>query len=72
MDRLALVTATTRGIVAAVAASLIERGWHVIGIARHPAPIADPRYRHILLDLADSTALAGAIETTAAARRRSA
>jgi NAD(P)-dependent dehydrogenase (short-subunit alcohol dehydrogenase family) len=67
VDRLALVTGTTRGIGAAVAARLIERGWDVIGIARRPAPIAEPHYRHILLDLADSSALAAAIEPQLAA-----
>jgi benzil reductase ((S)-benzoin forming) len=61
-DRLAVVTGTTRGIGGAVAAGLIERGWHVKGIARHPAPIEHPRYRHILLDLEDSAALAGTVE----------
>ncbi len=61
-DRLAVVTGTTRGIGGAVAAGLIERGWHVEGIARHPAPIEHPRYRHILLDLEDSATLADTVE----------
>jgi benzil reductase ((S)-benzoin forming) len=66
-ERLVVVTGTTRGIGAAVAARLIERGWHVEGIARHPAPIEHPRYRHLLLDLEDSAALAGTVERQLAA-----
>lgn len=66
-DRLALVTGTTRGIGAAVTARLLERGWQVVGIARHPAPIDHPRYRHLLLDLEDSAALADTVERELAA-----
>jgi benzil reductase ((S)-benzoin forming) len=61
-DRFAVVTGTTRGIGAAVAARLIERGWQLVGIARHPAPIDHPRYRHLLLDLEDSAALGDTVE----------
>jgi benzil reductase ((S)-benzoin forming) len=66
-DRLAIVTGTTRGIGAAVASRLLERGWQVVGIARHPAPIDQPRYRHLLLDLEDSAALADTVERELAA-----
>jgi benzil reductase ((S)-benzoin forming) len=61
-DRLAVVTGTSRGIGAALSALLIERGWEVVGIARHPAPIDHPKYRHLLLDLGDAAALAETIE----------
>jgi len=61
-DRLAVVTGTTRGIGAAIAGRLIERGWQTVGIARHPAPIDHPRYRHLLLNLEDSAALAATVE----------
>jgi benzil reductase ((S)-benzoin forming) len=58
----ALVTGTTRGIGAAVAAQLLDRGWEVVGVARHAAPIEHARYRHITLDLAQPAALEPAIE----------
>jgi benzil reductase ((S)-benzoin forming) len=62
MDRLAIVTGTSRGIGAAVAERLLERGWDVVGIARHRAPIADPRYRHLNIDLENASALAETVE----------
>lgn len=55
--RLALVTGTSSGIGAALAAALLERGWTVIGLARRAADFGHPRYRHIALDLADLEAL---------------
>jgi benzil reductase ((S)-benzoin forming) len=61
-DRLALVTGTSRGIGAAVAAHLIERGWDVVGIARHPTAIDHPRYRHVQFDLANAAAIAATVE----------
>jgi benzil reductase ((S)-benzoin forming) len=61
-DRFALVTGTSRGIGAAVAARLLERGWCVAGVARHRAAIDHPAYRHLAVDLADPGALASAIE----------
>ena len=66
-DRLALVTGTTRGIGAAVAAQLLERGWQVIGIARHPSPVDHARYRHLILDLADAGTLSATIDRDVAA-----
>lgn len=61
-DRLALVTGTSRGIGSAVAARLIERGWNVVGIARHPGTINHSHYRHVAFDLADTAALADTLE----------
>jgi len=51
-DRCAIVTGTTAGLGEAVARQLLARGWAVIGVARRPAAIADPRYHHIACDLA--------------------
>ena len=56
-QRLALVTGTSSGIGAALAAALLERGWIVIGLARRAADFGHPRYRHIAVDLADLEAL---------------
>lgn len=63
--RIALVSGTTRGIGAAVADQLLERGWSVIGLARHPAAIDHERYRHVSIDLADAATLAATIEREA-------
>jgi NAD(P)-dependent dehydrogenase (short-subunit alcohol dehydrogenase family) len=57
VDRLAIVTGTSAGLGAAIAALLLKRDWRVIGIARRGAEITHPRYRHVLLDLADVEAL---------------
>lgn len=54
---LALVTGTSSGIGAALAAALLGRGWTVIGLARRAADFDHPDYRHIALDLADLDAL---------------
>ncbi len=61
-DRLAVVTGTTRGIGFAVATQLLERGWHVVGVARTGARIDHSAHRHIVLDLADAAALAREVE----------
>ena len=55
--RLALVTGTTSGIGAAVARRLLERGWHVFGVARRRSPIEHTNYEHVSADLGDTAAL---------------
>jgi benzil reductase ((S)-benzoin forming) len=59
---MALVTGTTSGIGAAVAAQLLDRGWTVVGMARRPAAIAHDRYRHVVVDLADPSAVVASVE----------
>ena len=61
MKKLALVTGTSSGIGAAVARQLLEKGWHVIGIARR-TPRLGERYRHLALDLADVPQAAAVVE----------
>jgi benzil reductase ((S)-benzoin forming) len=56
-DRFALVTGTSAGIGAAVAARLLERGWRVIGVARRAAALDHRSYRHVSADLADPASL---------------
>jgi len=58
----ALVTGTSSGIGAATARGLIDRGWHVTGVARRGAPFVDQRYEHIAADLGDLTALRQIVE----------
>jgi NAD(P)-dependent dehydrogenase (short-subunit alcohol dehydrogenase family) len=61
-ERLALVTGTSTGIGAATARRLLERDWHVVGIARRKPDFDAPNYRHLTLDLADVPAASAAIE----------
>jgi NAD(P)-dependent dehydrogenase (short-subunit alcohol dehydrogenase family) len=55
--RLALLTGASTGVGHATAIDLLARGWTVIGVARRPAPIDHPAYRHVVLDLADLAAV---------------
>jgi NAD(P)-dependent dehydrogenase (short-subunit alcohol dehydrogenase family) len=55
--RCEIVTGTTSGIGAEVAAQLLRREWTVIGIARRSSTVTDDRYEHLRLDLADASRL---------------
>jgi benzil reductase ((S)-benzoin forming) len=61
--KLALVTGTTSGIGEAIAHRLLDRGWHVVGIARRDASVAHESYTHLAADLQDTTSLTGDLET---------
>lgn len=65
MQRFAFITGTSRGIGAALARVLVERGWSVIGTARGPAPEGlDPgAYSHLAMDIGDLGALGRALDT---------
>ncbi|MBR0755425.1 SDR family oxidoreductase [Bradyrhizobium jicamae] len=53
----ALVTGTSSGIGAAVAARLLSDGWQVTGISRRPPALDHPAFRHLPLDLSDAAGI---------------
>ena len=55
--RFATVTGTSDGIGLALARTLLDDGWRVLGCARRDAPLEHPAYRHVRVDLADPGAL---------------
>jgi benzil reductase ((S)-benzoin forming) len=63
---LALVTGTTSGIGEAIARLLLERGWHVVGLARRAASFHNPSYAHVSVDLGNAAALRAAFATSIA------
>ena len=67
-DRLAVVTGTTSGLGAALAADLLARGWHVLGLARRQSPVLEARYDHLVVDLSEPAAANAAIGRTIAER----
>lgn len=56
-DRIALVTGTSSGVGAAVAQILLDEDWTVVGLSRREVTFANPRYRHVAVDLGDLPAL---------------
>lgn len=56
-EQLCVVTGTSSGIGERLAGVLLDRGWTVLGVARRPAPLRHPAYRHAQVDLADPAAL---------------
>ena len=65
MTRFAVVTGTSRGLGAAIAAALLGRGWRVTGCARGAAPEAlagAQGYAHLEVDLADRDATRAAFD----------
>jgi benzil reductase ((S)-benzoin forming) len=57
--KIALVTGTSSGIGAAVARTLLDRGWSVVGMSRARAEFDSSHYRHFNVDLADLDQLKG-------------
>jgi len=57
-ERIAVVTGVSKGLGAALAAALLERGANVVGIGRSAAPgLGSDRFRLVVADLADTAAL---------------
>ena len=59
LNRLAIVTGTSKGIGRALAVELLNRGWNVVGLARgkQPSDLKNPLYIHHRLDVGDLEAL---------------
>lgn len=60
----AIVTGHTKGLGAAIAAELIKRGIPVLGLARGRAAASAALLTEVEVDLSDSAALAGFMQTT--------
>ena len=61
----ACVTGVSRGLGAALAAELLQRGWEVVGLGRRAdAALAGPRFRLVVTDLADLGPLDGLARST--------
>lgn len=52
-NQLAIITGTSSGIGAALAAELLRRQWLVLGIARREVSFSEAGYLHVQADLAD-------------------
>ena len=60
--RHAVVTGTSSGIGAAIAARLLAEGWRVTGLSRTDPHRAEPGYAHLAVDLLDRAALVNALD----------
>jgi short-subunit dehydrogenase len=49
----AILIGNSDGIGLATTKRLLTKGWSVIGVSRSPSPVADPKYRHVVADVAD-------------------
>jgi NAD(P)-dependent dehydrogenase (short-subunit alcohol dehydrogenase family) len=58
MDRTALITGTSTGIGPVLCRHLLDRGYHVLALARRATPIEHERLTSIAVDLADREATA--------------
>jgi len=61
--KVAIVTGGTRGIGRAVATRLLEDGWHVLTVARHPPPEANGDF--VACDVSDAAAVRDLFAMTA-------
>ena len=52
-----LITGTSKGIGAHLAAHYLAKGWRVAGCSRGEATIEHDNYEHTLLDVGDETAV---------------
>src|SRR3982751_4535687 len=52
-----LISGSSSGIGLHLAKHYLERGWSVVGCARHAAPLAHERYVHFAVDVTDEAAV---------------
>ncbi|MEZ5498662.1 MAG: SDR family oxidoreductase [Steroidobacteraceae bacterium] len=64
-ERRAIVTGASSGIGAAICAAMLDAGYEVISLARHPAAVESPRLRSVIVDLTDPEATAAACQRLA-------
>ena len=70
-DRCAVVTGVSKGLGEAIAATLLARGFHVVGVGRSASQrLSSPGFRLERVDLADAEALASIADSMFAALAR--